>query len=132
VTVDLLGALVEGDQFVLFVLVSFALGTGVGIGEGWLHPVAGYKFIPFWQGFGQVILWSIGTALVLALLGPPATLLMIQFVAWVPALNFLVFGVAAFALARQAHMISRATTGIVVLFILTGAALVIPSVVILR
>jgi hypothetical protein len=115
VTTDVFNALIDGDQFVLFVLLSLTIGNGVGLGRGWIQPVSGYRFISFWRGFWQLLAWSVGTTLGLTLLGPPAATLMVQFYQWVPAVNFFVFGATARVMSVQVGMEARAKAGVVAL-----------------
>lgn len=123
---DFLSAVVEADELVLVVLVSFVLGIGVVIGRGYIQPAGGGSFLGFWHGFAIMVVWSVLTAVILALLGPIVVTLMLQFIDWVPALNLMVFGFAGWSMARQAKMVSRATFGIVALFLCGVVAFAIP------
>lgn len=106
--------LVQADNFVLFVLVSFVVGSGVRIGRNLILPVAGYGILSFWGGFRNMVVWSIATAAVLALLAPFVAGILVANLAWIPAANAGVLTVTAFSMARQAGMVHRATVGIAV------------------
>lgn len=123
---DILSPVLQADEVVLFVLVSFVIGTGVVVGRGWITPVGGGAFVSFWRGFCVIVAWSVMTALILAILGPPVVLLLQRFAIWVPALNFFVFGIASLSMAYHVNMINRAKVGIAILFILGVASVAIP------
>jgi hypothetical protein len=122
---DLLHLVLKGDQFVLFVLLSFSLGSGIVSGRGYVKLFGDNLFAGFWDSYFFMTVWSVGTGLILYFLGPLAFALMVTFLPYVLGANLLTLAITSSILANQLSMGERAKVGVILLLVLTGVALVL-------
>lgn len=96
--------LLSADTFFLLVLLGISAGQGVSVGEGFLHLPGGSGFTSFWRGFWFLVVWAVGVAALVGLLGPVVLELALRYPEYVPAANLLALMVSSLSFGVQARM----------------------------